>query len=104
MVRRPKRRGSIHISETMASMQNILRRAIYALPLALFAAPAHADEAKLILPDMGSVNFLGISGSTLLLFGLVVCVLGLAFGMSIFAQLRKMEVHRSMLEVSELIY
>src|SRR4051794_40567663 len=87
-----------------ASMQNILRRAIFALPLVLLAAPAHADEAKLVLPDLGSVSFLGVSGKGLLLAGLVVCALGLAFGMSIFGQLRKMEVHRSMLEVSELIY
>jgi K(+)-stimulated pyrophosphate-energized sodium pump len=90
----------------MASMQNILRRAACALPIALFtlAAPARADEAKLILPDLASVSFLGLSGRSLLLFGLIVCVAGLAFGMSIFGQLRKMEVHRSMLEVSELIY
>ena len=36
--------------------------------------------------------------------GLVVCVLGLAFGMVIFYRLKNMPVHRSMLEVSELIY
>jgi K(+)-stimulated pyrophosphate-energized sodium pump len=89
-------------------MQNIFRRAFYALPAALvcfLAAPAaRADEAKLVLPDLASVTFLGISGRVLLMSGLVICVLGLAFGMSIFGQLRKMEVHRSMLEVSELIY
>ena len=32
------------------------------------------------------------------------CVLGLAFGMTIFYRLKNMPVHRSMLEVSELIY
>ena len=36
--------------------------------------------------------------------GLVVCVLGLGFGMMIFMRLKNMPVHRSMLEVSELIY
>ena len=36
--------------------------------------------------------------------GLVVCVLGLAFGMAIFVQLRNLPVHESMLEISELIY
>jgi K(+)-stimulated pyrophosphate-energized sodium pump len=73
--------------------------------LALLVAPAaRADEAKLILPDLESVSFLGLNGRQLLMAGLVVCVLGLAFGMVIFQQLKKLPVHRSMLEVSELIY
>ena len=45
-----------------------------------------------------------MSGSGLLKAGLVVCILGLVFGMSIFQQLKKLPVHKSMLEVSELIY
>jgi K(+)-stimulated pyrophosphate-energized sodium pump len=74
--------------------------------LAVLAVPfaARADEAKLILPDLDSVHFLGVSGRNLLLAGLVVCALGLVFGMSIYGQLKKLAVHRSMLEVSELIY
>src|SRR5881296_3743979 len=72
--------------------------------LLAIAPAAHADEAKLILPDLGSVQFLGMSGRSLLLTGLVVCALGLVFGMSIYQQLKKLEVHKSMLEVSELIY
>src|SRR5207248_1896324 len=65
---------------------------------------ARADEAKLILPDLGSVAFLGMSGRSLLEIGLVICALGLIFGVSIFAQLKRLPVHRAMLEVSELIY
>jgi K(+)-stimulated pyrophosphate-energized sodium pump len=61
-------------------------------------------EANLILPDLGTVEFQGINGRTLLFAGLGVCVLGLGFGMVIFTQLRALPVHRSMLEVSELIY
>src|SRR5205807_2306538 len=68
------------------------------------APAARADEAKLILPDLASVQFLGMSGRALLMGGLVVCALGLAFGMSIYGQLKKLPVHKSMLEVSELIY
>jgi K(+)-stimulated pyrophosphate-energized sodium pump len=71
------------------------------------AAPVrHAGgEAALVLPDLGQVTFLGgINGRTLLLLGLVVCALGLGFGLQIYNQLKNMEVHRSMLEVSELIY
>ncbi|TMA76116.1 MAG: sodium-translocating pyrophosphatase [Deltaproteobacteria bacterium] len=86
-------------------MQNIVRR--FALPvLAVLALPfaARADEAKLILPDLGSVGFLGMSGRSLLEIGLVICALGLIFGIVIFAQLKRLPVHRAMLEVSELIY
>ena len=70
-------------------------------------APAHAPggEANLVLPDLGSVTFLGgTDGHTLLLSGLVVSVLGLLFGLIFYTQLKNLPVHRSMLEVSELIY
>src|SRR3954447_26361531 len=61
-------------------------------------------EANLVLPDLSTETFQGINGRTLLLSGLGVCVLGLIFGMTIFTRLKNMPVHRSMLEVSELIY
>ena len=69
-------------------------------------APArHAGgEANLILPDLGQVDFQGYSGRTLLTVGLFVSLLGLVFGMVIFVQLRNLPVHRSMHEISELIY
>jgi K(+)-stimulated pyrophosphate-energized sodium pump len=73
--------------------------------LAQAAAPTHeGGEATLVVPDLSQVQFLGLDGRTLLLGGLVVCVLGLLFGLVIYTELRKMAVHRSMLEVSELIY
>ncbi|HLJ73869.1 MAG TPA: sodium-translocating pyrophosphatase, partial [Thermoanaerobaculia bacterium] len=61
-------------------------------------------EANLILPDLGSVSFLGVSGHTLLLAGIFVCILGGIFGLVIYVQLRNLPVHRSMREISELIY
>jgi K(+)-stimulated pyrophosphate-energized sodium pump len=69
------------------------------------ARPAGGGEAALVLPDLRQATFLGgINGWNLLLVGLVVCGLGLAFGLMIYRQLKGMAVHRSMLEVSELIY
>jgi K(+)-stimulated pyrophosphate-energized sodium pump len=78
------------------------------------AAPAEAaslqvehrpgGEANLVVPDLGSVSFQGISGTTLLMLGLIVCAAGLLFGLVIYAQLKKMPVHKSMLAISELIY
>jgi K(+)-stimulated pyrophosphate-energized sodium pump len=81
----------------------------------LLAAPAavaqeaagHAGgEASLTIPDLNSVQFLsaGIPGHTLLLTGLVVCALGLLFGLVNYSQLKGLAVHESMREVSELIY
>jgi K(+)-stimulated pyrophosphate-energized sodium pump len=68
------------------------------------AATERRSEIDLVLPDLASVAFLGIDGHTLLLFGLGVCVLGLVFGLVIYGQLKNLPVHRSMLEISELIY
>jgi K(+)-stimulated pyrophosphate-energized sodium pump len=68
------------------------------------AAPALASEANLVLPDLGAVQFLGMSGHTLLLFGLGICLLGIVFGLVMYNQLKNMPVHKSMLEISELIF
>jgi K(+)-stimulated pyrophosphate-energized sodium pump len=46
----------------------------------------------------------GMSGTALLCGGLFICVLGLLFGLTIYLQLKRLPVHRSMAEVSELIY
>jgi K(+)-stimulated pyrophosphate-energized sodium pump len=68
--------------------------------------PAHqpGGEANLKLPDLSQVSFLGIDGHTLLLIGLVVSLLGMIFGLAIYMQLKNLPVHKSMREISELIY
>src|SRR5262245_41397611 len=68
------------------------------------AETAHTSELDLVLPDLSQVTMMGISGRTLLFSGLFVCLFGLFFGLRIFRELRNMPVHRSMLEISELIY
>ena len=65
---------------------------------------SRAEKLALILPDLGSVDFLGVNARTLLMGGIGVCALGLVFGLVTFTRLRRMPVHRAMLEVSELIY
>ncbi|HEU4879072.1 MAG TPA: sodium/proton-translocating pyrophosphatase, partial [Gemmatimonadaceae bacterium] len=61
-------------------------------------------EANLVVPDLSTVSFLGMPGTTLLKLGLLVCLAGLLFGLVIYSQLKKMPVHKSMLAISELIY
>jgi K(+)-stimulated pyrophosphate-energized sodium pump len=94
---------------------NSLRRSISAavgglLPL-LFASQALAEgahkggEANLVLPDLAKATFLGgIPGNKLLMGGLVVCLLGMVFGLVIYNQLKNLAVHKSMRDISELIY
>jgi K(+)-stimulated pyrophosphate-energized sodium pump len=69
-------------------------------------APVHAGggEASLVLPDLGQVDMLGVNSRTLLTSGIAICVLGLLFGLVSYSRLQRLPVHRSMLEVSELIY
>src|SRR5271165_5653638 len=72
---------------------------------AALAQPSEAaGEANLQLPDLTSVNFLGLNGHSLLLIGLLFCVFGLLFGLANYIQLKNAPVHRCMLEISELIY
>lgn len=74
--------------------------------IGLSSASAFASsEANLILPDLASVTFLGgITGWALLCWGLLICAAGLIFGAVIYGQVKNMPVHKSMAEVSELIY
>ncbi|MGH7295933.1 MAG: sodium/proton-translocating pyrophosphatase, partial [Polyangiaceae bacterium] len=69
-------------------------------------APAHAGgEDSLRVPDLlDTQQFFGMPASHLLLMGLAVSAAGIVFGLAIFFQLKNAPVHKSMLEVSELIY
>src|SRR5256884_585676 len=74
----------------------------------LAASSARADEAggeaNLKLPDLSQVSFHGMDGHKLLLFGILFCLLGLAFGLVIYTRLKNLAVHKSMRGISELIY
>jgi K(+)-stimulated pyrophosphate-energized sodium pump len=88
----------------------LLVMAILGLGVVSLAAAAEATanpgggEASLKVPDLGQAQFLGMNGRTLLMSGLLVCVLGLVFGLVIYSQLKNLPVHESMREISELIY
>src|SRR6266849_7010784 len=77
-----------------------------ALILGLFTSlSARGDEANLVLPDLSQVSVMGgINGRSILVWGLVICVFGLIFGLWQYMQLKNLPVHRAMLEISELIY
>ncbi|WP_395815113.1 sodium-translocating pyrophosphatase [Archangium minus] len=69
------------------------------------SSTARASEADLVLPDFRTVTFVGgLNGHSLLMAGIAVAVFGLIFGFMQYTALRKLPVHKSMLEISELIY
>ncbi|HNE21445.1 MAG TPA: sodium/proton-translocating pyrophosphatase, partial [Turneriella sp.] len=73
--------------------------------LVVSVSPLMASEADLKIPDLASKTFFGsLDGRTLLMIGLATCVLGLIFGLVEFIRVKKLPVHKVMLEVSELIY
>jgi K(+)-stimulated pyrophosphate-energized sodium pump len=76
------------------------------LPASLFSQEQAGGEANLRLPDLSQATFFGgaIGGRSLLLWGLIIVALGLLFGVVIYHKLKNLAVHKSMLEISELIY
>src|SRR6266566_3404301 len=99
------RRALIALFTIVAVLVAVL--VVIAPALAQTPAPASSHsggEASLKIPDLGGIAFSGVPGRTLLMLGLIVCGLGLVFGLVIFNQLKNLPVHASMREISELIY
>ena len=70
-----------------------------ALGLAAFGAGAAlASEAELVVPDLSSAQ------NHLLAGGLVVCLLGMLFGLYQYLAIKKLKAHSSMLSVAGMIY
>jgi K(+)-stimulated pyrophosphate-energized sodium pump len=61
-------------------------------------------EVNLVLPNLEQVDVGGYNGRTLLLGGVLVSIGGLLFGLMMLRQLKNLPVHRSMAEISDLIY
>ena len=100
------------VAPWLAAVVLVANLALGAAPLAAQdagAAPPVTEhrpggEVNLQLPDLSTVSFLGVNGHDILLSGLLVCVLGLLFGLWSYSSVKKLPVHRSMAEVSALIY
>lgn len=66
--------------------------------LVLISQSVFANEADLILPKFSDQQH------SMLVIGLVICFLGLAFGLYLFMKIRGLKAHKSMLDVSEIIF
>ena len=71
---------------------------VNALILLLWPQIAYASEADLVLPGLAPDH------RTLLMGGIVVCILGMLFGFYQFKRVSGLQAHTSMLEVAEVIY
>src|SRR6185436_19948287 len=97
-------------------VMRLIQRAVMVLTLTMLIAPAlfaqeqdaarhrPGGEVNLQLPDLNQGDFLGMTGHQILLSGLVVCVLGLLFGLWTYTAVKNLPVHKSMADVSALIY
>lgn len=74
----------------------------------LQATMAFAGEADIKLPDLSNVGFTifgaAVSGLTILNSGLVVCLIGLFFGLMQYSQTKALPAHKQMLAVSNTIW
>ena len=68
-------------------------------------APASSD-ADINLPSLHDVSYLGghLTSHAVLFFGLIVCAVGAAFGFFEYTRIRALPVHRSMRDVSHIIW
>ncbi len=81
------------------SMKKLALGALLSLPVALLSPMmAFASEATLKIPNLSQPQ------NNLLLIGIGVCILGMLFGFYQFVKVRKFPAHRSMLDVSSIIY
>ena len=91
----------------MFHMKKIKYAVLAAVSFLSTTAAAYASEIDLNVPVLDvPFQILGhvISGSEILLAGLVVCALGMLFGLWEFWRIKKMPAHQLMLNVSETIY
>ncbi len=98
------RYGGIGIRRSAIGLALVLSSVVATLAQTPETPHQPGGEASLKLPDLAQVSFLGFDGRTLLFGGIVICFLGLGFGLASYLQLKSLPVHQSMREISELIY
>jgi len=83
-----------------------IRQTGAALLAVLLTTSLRASEADIAIPDLSEVTFFGgaLSGTALLMAGLVICALGMAYGWMQYLQTRNLPVHDSMAKVSQIIW
>ena len=78
-----------------------MKKTLIASLFALMCAPAFAGEASLVVPNIKAIN---ADSHTLLIWGLLISVVGVIFGLIEFFNVKKVEVHAAMAEVGNTIF
>jgi K(+)-stimulated pyrophosphate-energized sodium pump len=97
-----QRKSRLRIIRVVSVIMMVAGLLVLMVPTSLAAETG--GEASLIVPDLSTVEFFGINARLLLGIGLIVCLLGLAFGLFNYLRVKNLPVHKSMKEISELIY
>ena len=79
-------------------VKRVLSAVSLALIVLLFATPLFASEADLVIPPLSAAQ------NQLLMIGFVICFLGMGFGYFMYAKVKKIPAHKSMLDVAEIIF
>jgi K(+)-stimulated pyrophosphate-energized sodium pump len=89
----------------MAGNKSFFRGAIF-FAAAFCATNAFAGDADINLPSLQDVSFFSgsLSGRAILYAGLIICAIGAAFGLLQYKQTRALQVHKSMGDVSAIIW
>jgi K(+)-stimulated pyrophosphate-energized sodium pump len=85
----------------------LLRNALVPVALLSSTLGLHAGDADIKIPSLDGVAFAGLNGLSgvwLMYFGLIVCAIGLVFGLVQYHQTRILPVHDCMARVSEMIW
>jgi len=78
--------------------RKILQTSMLAFCLLLLASPLLASEAELNIPELTPGQ------NSLLMAGLVICILGMIFGLFMYAKVKNMPAHKSMLDIADVIF
>ena len=83
-------------------MKRILTLAV----VLLISYVSFASEPQLTLPDLSQIHFpgFGISGWQVLFYGFSIILIGILFGIYQYLNIRKIPAHKSMLNISAIIY
>lgn len=90
------------------SLRNRLVKPLAFLAATLTPTLLFASESDLILPKTDDVRFTlfgaNVTGGQILTAGIIICALGMAFGLWIYSSIKSLPAHKSMVDMSELIY
>ncbi len=88
-------------------MKNLVSKVCAFIGALIVSGSTFAGEADLKIPEINTMHTIfgmQISGTTLLMLGIIICILGMVFGLYEFFKIKAIRAHKSMLDISSLIY